>query len=144
MRHASVWDVDASVQAYPIELASCMSLVPKVCRSSVRVCPEDGCMSRKSVGIYRATQTRLGRTHSSVHEYDLSPTVHLDIQTIPRNTHRHPNLSRSRSWMKYVNRSYSIKTTAGSCRAFDPFVALGCPSRLEDAESLVRKLCQFS
>ena len=56
----SVECVDANVRAYLIELASCVSLALKFRRTSARVCPEDGCMSRRLVGIRRTTQTCLG------------------------------------------------------------------------------------
>ena len=47
--HASVWDINANVRTYPMELASCVSLMPKVRRTSARVFPEDACICRESL-----------------------------------------------------------------------------------------------
>lgn len=45
--------MDVSTRAYLMELAPCVRLTLKFRRRSARVCPEDGCMSPKSVGIRR-------------------------------------------------------------------------------------------
>lgn len=55
----SAWGIDASVRAYLIERASSASLTLKSRKSTAMMCPEDACMSQKSVGILRASETAL-------------------------------------------------------------------------------------
>ena len=121
-----MWDVDASGRArtYLIECASCVSLALKFRRSSATVCPDDGCMSRKSVGIRRPTNrtplaSRLERTHywtSDVYKHPYSTNtqsqsygIYLDASERVRSVI--PRLNRSGGDLLIGHRRSEVRPT---------------------------------